>query len=51
MLAAEGGQFPFTVNTRPRENSRYQITRDGALALLGSTPVSHNGGAGAVDAG
>jgi 6-phosphogluconolactonase len=44
------GQFLFTVNTGSGEISRYQIAPDGALTLLGSTPVSATGGVGAVDA-
>jgi len=44
------GQFLFTVNTGSGEISRYWIAPDGALTLLGSTPVSATGGVGAVDA-
>ncbi|HEY2640773.1 MAG TPA: beta-propeller fold lactonase family protein [Streptosporangiaceae bacterium] len=44
------GQFLFTVNTGSGEISRYQIATDGTLSLLGSTPVGHTGGVGAVDA-
>jgi len=44
------GQFLFTVNTGSGEISRYQIAPDGALTLLGSTPVGKTGGVGAVDA-
>jgi 6-phosphogluconolactonase len=44
------GQFLFTVNTGSGEISRYQIAPDGALTLLGSTPVAATGGVGAVDA-
>jgi 6-phosphogluconolactonase len=44
------GQFLFTVNTGSGEISRYQIAADGALTLLGSTPVGKTGGVGAVDA-
>jgi 6-phosphogluconolactonase len=44
------GQFLFTVNTGSGEISRYQIAPDGALTLLGSTPVGATGGVGAVDA-
>jgi 6-phosphogluconolactonase len=44
------GQFLFTVNTGSGEISRYQIARDGALTLLGSTQVGKTGGVGAVDA-
>jgi 6-phosphogluconolactonase len=44
------GQFLFTVNTASGDVSRYQIAADGTLTLLGSTPVGHTGGVGAVDA-
>jgi 6-phosphogluconolactonase (cycloisomerase 2 family) len=44
------GQFLFTVNTASGTISRYRIAHDGALTLLGSTPVSQTGGVGAVDA-
>jgi 6-phosphogluconolactonase len=44
------GRFLFTVNTGSGEISRYQIAPDGALTLLGSTPVAATGGVGAVDA-
>jgi 6-phosphogluconolactonase len=44
------GQFLFTVNTGSGEISRYQISPDGALTLLGSTPVAATGGVGATDA-
>ena len=44
------GQFLFTVNTGSGEISRYQIAAGGSLTLLGSTPVGHTGGVGAVDA-
>jgi len=44
------GQFLFTVNTASGDISRYWIARNGALTLLGSTPVSATGGVGAVDA-
>ena len=44
------GQFLFTVNTASGTISRYRIAHDGALMLLGSTPVSQTGGVGAVDA-
>jgi DNA-binding beta-propeller fold protein YncE len=44
------GQFLFTVNTGSGEISRYSIAADGALTLLGSTPVGATGGVGAVDA-
>jgi DNA-binding beta-propeller fold protein YncE len=40
------GQFLFTVNTASGTISRYSIAPDGAVTLLGSTPVR----AGAVDA-
>jgi 6-phosphogluconolactonase len=43
------GQFLFTVNTGSGEISRYSIAANGALTLLGSTPVSATGGVGAVD--
>jgi 6-phosphogluconolactonase (cycloisomerase 2 family) len=44
------GRFLFTVNTGSGEISRYSIASNGALTLLGSTPVSATGGVGAVDA-
>jgi 6-phosphogluconolactonase (cycloisomerase 2 family) len=44
------GRFLFTVNTGSGEISRYSIAPDGALTLLGSTPVGATGGVGAVDA-
>ena len=44
------GQFLFTVNTASGTISRYRIAHDGALMLLGSTPVGQTGGVGAVDA-
>ncbi|MGD0810198.1 MAG: beta-propeller fold lactonase family protein [Acidimicrobiales bacterium] len=44
------GQFLFTVNTASGSISRYWITPNGTLVLLGSTPVSDSGGVGAVDA-
>jgi hypothetical protein len=44
------GRFLFTVNTASGTISRFQIGDGGALALLGSTPVSRTGGVGAVDA-
>jgi 6-phosphogluconolactonase (cycloisomerase 2 family) len=44
------GRFLFTVNTASGEISRYAVASDGALTLLGSTPVSATGGVGAVDA-
>jgi len=44
------GQFLFTVNTASGTISRYRISPDGVLTLLGSTPVSDTGGVGAVDA-
>jgi 6-phosphogluconolactonase len=44
------GQFLFTVNTGSGDISRYWIAPNGALTLLGSTPVSATGGVGAVDA-
>jgi 6-phosphogluconolactonase len=44
------GRFLFTVNTGSGEISRYSIAPDGALTLLGSTPVGQTGGVGAVDA-
>ena len=50
MEITHDGQFLFTVNTGSGEISRYQIAPDGALTLLGSTPVGATGGVGAVDA-
>jgi 6-phosphogluconolactonase len=44
------GRFLFTVNTASGTISRYSIAPDGALTLLGSTPVGATGGVGAVDA-
>jgi 6-phosphogluconolactonase (cycloisomerase 2 family) len=44
------GQFLFTVNTASGSISRYTIANDGTITLLGSTPVSNQGGVGAVDA-
>ena len=44
------GRFLFTVNTASGTISRYRIAHDGALMLLGSTPVGQTGGVGAVDA-
>ena len=44
------GRFLFTVNTASGTISRYSITYNGALTLLGSTPVGAMGGVGAVDA-
>ncbi len=44
------GQYLFTVNTGSGTISRYSIAPDGALTLLGSTPVGATGGVGAVDA-
>ena len=44
------GQFLFTVNTASGTISRYFIHGDGALTLLGSTPVRSTGGVGAVNA-
>jgi 6-phosphogluconolactonase len=44
------GQYLFAVNTASGSISRYSIGWDGALTLLGSTPVSASGGVGAVDA-
>ena len=44
------GQFLFTVNTGSGDISRYWIAHNGALTLLGSTPVGATGGVGAVDA-
>ena len=38
------------MNTGSGEISRYQIAPNGALTLLGSTPVGQTGGVGAVDA-
>jgi 6-phosphogluconolactonase (cycloisomerase 2 family) len=45
------GRYLFAVNTGSGTISRYAIADDGQLALLGSTPVSANGGVGAVDPG
>lgn len=45
------GNHLFTVNTASGTISRYSIAADGALTLIGSTPVSQSGGVGAVDAG
>lgn len=45
------GDVLFTVNTASGSISRYAIAADGALTLLGSTPVGASGGLGAVDAG
>ena len=39
------GQFLFTVNTATGSISSYQIAPDGALTLLGSTPISGTKGA------
>jgi 6-phosphogluconolactonase (cycloisomerase 2 family) len=47
---SHGGRFLFTVNTASGAISRYFIRDDGALRLLGSTPVRSSGGVGAVDA-
>ena len=44
------GRFLFTVNTASTTISRFAIARDGALTLLGSTPVGGTGPVGAVDA-
>jgi 6-phosphogluconolactonase len=44
------GQFLFAVNTASGSISRYSIAWNGALTLIGSTPVSASGGVGAVDA-
>ncbi|HEY2438887.1 MAG TPA: hypothetical protein VGI07_01585, partial [Solirubrobacteraceae bacterium] len=44
------GRFLFTVNTASGTISRYSIASNGALTLLGSTPVGASGGVGAVDA-
>jgi len=44
------GQFLFTVNTASGTISHFSIAPDGALTLLGSTPVGQTGGVGAVDA-
>ena len=46
----QNGQFLFTVNTASGTISRYSIAPDGALTLLGSTPVRASGGVGAVNA-
>jgi DNA-binding beta-propeller fold protein YncE len=45
------GRCLFAVNTGSGAISRYSIAPGGALTLLGSTRVSANGGAGAVDPG
>ena len=50
MEITHDGQFLFTVNTGSGTISRYSIAPDGALTLLGSTPVKASGGVGAVDA-
>ena len=50
MEISQDGQFLFTVNTGSGTISRYSIAPDGALTLLGSTPVGVSGGVGAVDA-
>jgi 6-phosphogluconolactonase (cycloisomerase 2 family) len=44
------GQFLFTVNTGSGSISRYSISQEGTLTLLGSTQVSSQSGVGAVDA-
>lgn len=44
------GRFLFVVNTAGGTISRYSIADDGALTLLGNTPVGDTGGLGAVDA-
>jgi 6-phosphogluconolactonase len=44
------GNVLFTVNTASGSISRYSIAANGALTLLGTTPVSSERGVGAVDA-
>jgi 6-phosphogluconolactonase len=44
------GKYLFTVNTASGTISSYRIAAGGTLTLLGSTPVSKQGGVGAVDA-
>jgi 6-phosphogluconolactonase len=44
------GQELFAVNTGSGSVSRYAIAPSGSLTLLGSTPVSNEGGVGATDA-
>ena len=44
------GHFLFAVNTASGTISRYAVADDGALTLLGNTPVAATGGVGAVDA-
>jgi 6-phosphogluconolactonase (cycloisomerase 2 family) len=44
------GEFLFTVNTASASISSYHITRDGSLALLGSTPMRDPTGLGPEDA-
>jgi 6-phosphogluconolactonase len=44
------GRYLFAVNTASGSISSYSIGWDGSLTLIGSTPVSATGGAGAVDA-
>jgi len=51
VIITPDGRYLFAVNTGSGMISRYGIARDGSLALLGSTPVSANGGVGAVDPG
>ena len=43
------GRFMFVVNTGSGTISRYSITTDGTLTLLGNTPVRASEGVGAVD--
>jgi hypothetical protein len=43
------GRVLFAVNTGSGNVSRYSIAPDGSLTLLGTTPVSHNGGVGGTD--
>jgi 6-phosphogluconolactonase (cycloisomerase 2 family) len=43
------GQFLFSVNTGSGTISRYSIAPDGSLTHLGDTPVSQQGGVGAID--
>ena len=44
MEISHDGQFLFTVNTASGTISSYQIAADGALTLLGSTPVGRSAG-------
>jgi hypothetical protein len=51
LVISHVGRFLFAVNTGSGYISSYSIAPGGALALLGSTPVSATGGVGAVDPG